>query len=171
MIAIDHDIGKTSRRHLRPNRLGRQEIGEVTRQCLRKIVVIEPVQAVVRAHVEDRQASAGAQHAKRLVHHSRFVAEMVERVLAAGKIETAGSERQYRAVAVDPAISADLARAWRSMPSEPSSPTILASGAIARLATSWLPVPQAMSKSSAVPSAVRSARNAASAGSGDLSRP
>jgi hypothetical protein len=68
-------------------------------------------------------------------------------------------------------ISADLARAWRSMPSEPSSPTILAFGAIARLATSWLPVPQAMSKSSAVASAVRLARNAASAGSSVLSRP
>jgi hypothetical protein len=67
-------------------------------------------------------------------------------------------------------ISADLARAWRSMPSDPSNPTILALGAIARLATSWLPVPHAMSNSSAVPSADRSARNAASAGSGDFSR-
>jgi hypothetical protein len=67
-------------------------------------------------------------------------------------------------------ISADLVRAWRSMPSDPSSPIILALGAIARLATSWLPVPQAMSKSTAVPRADRSARNAASAGSGDFSR-
>ena len=68
-------------------------------------------------------------------------------------------------------ISADLARAWRSMPSDPSNPTILALDAIARLATSWLPVPQAMSKSNPVPSADRSARNAASAGSGDFERP
>jgi hypothetical protein len=52
-------------------------------------------------------------------------------------------------------------------PSEPSSPTILAFRAIA---TNWLPVPQAMSKSNAVPSAGRSARNAASAGSEDFSR-
>jgi hypothetical protein len=67
-------------------------------------------------------------------------------------------------------ISADLARSWRSMPSDPSSPTILALGAIVRLAISWLPVPQAISKSNAVPSADRSARNGASAGSGDFSR-
>ena len=107
MIAIEYDVGKTSRRHLRHNRLGWPEIGEVTRQRLRKIVVIEPIQAVVRAHVEDRQASASPQHAKRLAHHSCFVAKMVERVLAAGKIERAGSERQCRAVAVDPA---DLGR-------------------------------------------------------------
>src|SRR2546429_7932788 len=42
------------------------------------------------------QASASPQHAKRLAHHSCFVAKMVERVLAAGKIERAGSERDRK---------------------------------------------------------------------------
>ena len=73
MIAIDHDIGKTGRRHLRRNRLRRPEIGEVTRQRLRKSNVPE----------------------------------------ANGNAELSPWTQP---------ISADLARAWRSTPSDPSNP-------------------------------------------------
>jgi hypothetical protein len=68
------------------------------------------------------------------------------------------------------AMSGILRRAWRSIPSEPSRATSLASGARPRLAICWLPLPHAMSSSVRRALDPRAPKNAMSSGSADFMR-
>src|SRR5215470_11187784 len=113
---------KTVCGHFGNDRFSRPEIDEIADLRLREIGVIQPVVALLRTHVVEREPAAAPQHAKGLAQHARLVAEMVEGVLTTDEAEAARGKTATPHCRRAPRRCPAFCAAWRNIPSEPSRP-------------------------------------------------